>query len=459
MTGPTLQKHDGSPNKPAAYTLSAPPEHLDNKTRPAIITPGQRQLTISCTSNIPGMNPAARYTTCKHVAVRHAGTSLARFHSALLRALWLCVLLLPAPQLLADIVKPALVEISVNTNGTYRVEVRASIEALLTGINARYKNTRDAPNAAAYDELRVLQADALEHAFRPFQASFIKQVELAFDGQAAPLTITRVEIPEPGYTKVPRTSVITLEGTVDRSIESLTWYYPARFGDNAVRVRQVDEINEKWYWSDWQWLRNDQRSEPFSLTEVFTRQPLLTTISTYMRAGFEHILPKGTDHILFILGIFLLSVHMRPLLWQATMFTVAHSITLGLSINGIIELPASIVEPLIALSIAYIGIENIFASSLHKSRLVIVFLFGLLHGMGFASVLADFGMPDDAFMTALISFNVGVEFGQLAVILLAFLAVGVWFSKKPWYRRVIVETGSAAIAVIGLYWTFDRLAF
>ena len=380
-----------------------------------------------------------------------------RLPAALLRALWLWLLVLPAPQLLADIVKPALVEISVNTNGTYRVEVRASIEALLTGINARYKNTRDAPNAAAYDELRVLQADALAEAFEPFREHFLREVKLVFDGQPAPLAITRVDIPEPGYTKVPRTSVIFLEGNVDRSVESLTWYYPARFGDNAVRVRQVDEINEQWHWSDWQWLRNDQHSAPFSLTEVFTRQSLLSTVSTYAVAGFEHILPRGLDHILFILGIFLLSVHMRPLLWQVTMFTVAHSITLGLSINGIITLPPSVVEPLIALSIAYIGIENIFASSLHKSRLVIVFFFGLLHGMGFASVLADFGMPDDAFMTALVSFNIGVEFGQLAVILLAFLAVGAWFSKKPWYRKVIVETGSAAIAVIGLYWTFDRI--
>ena len=387
-----------------------------------------------------------------------AATVHAEFHAALLRAVSLWVLLLlPAPQLLADIVKPALVEISVNTNGTYRVEVRASIEAMLTGINARYKNTRDAPNAAAYDELRVLQADALEEAFRPFRSGFIREVELVFDGQPAPLAITRVEIPEPGYTKVPRTSVIYLEGELERSVESLTWYYPARFGDNAVRVRQVDAINEKWYWSDWQWLRNDQHSEPFSLTEVFTRQSMLSTITTYMVSGYEHILPRGLDHILFILGIFLLSVRMRPLLWQVTMFTVAHSITLGLSINGLINLPANIVEPLIALSIAYIGIENVISSSLHKSRLVIVFLFGLLHGMGFASVLADFGMPDDAFITALVGFNIGVEFGQLTVILLAFLAVGAWFSKKTWYRKIIVEPGSAAIAVIGLYWTFDRI--
>ena len=374
-----------------------------------------------------------------------------------LRIAWLISLLIAAGPALADIVKPALVEISVNTNGTYQVEVRASVEALLTGINARYKNTRDAPNAAEYDELRVLPAEALVEAFKPFHGRLTNDVKLLFDGQLAALSISRIDIPEPGYTKIPRISVIYLEGQIARKIESVSWYYPARFGDNAVRVRQVDEANGKWHWSDWQWLRNDQTSEPFSLTEVFTARPVTTVIATYIVAGFEHIVPKGLDHILFILGIFLLSVKMRPLLWQVTMFTLAHSITLGLSMAGLISLPSRIVEPLIALSIAYIGIENIFARTLHKSRLLIVFCFGLLHGMGFARVLTDFGMPDDAFITALISFNIGVELGQLAVITLAFLAVGLWFSKKPWYRQVIVRTGSLAIAIVGLYWTWDRI--
>ncbi len=358
----------------------------------------------------------------------------------------------------ADVVKPALIEISINTEGTYHIEVRASLEALLTGINARYRNTQDAPTAEAYDTLRVLPADELAIAFEPFKTTFTERVELKLDGKRVPLQITRIDIPEPGYPKVPRTSVIILEGNIDRSVSSLTWYYPAAFGDNAVRVRQVDEINEQWHWSDWQWLRDDRPSEAFSLTELFTRQPVSTTIATYLVLGFEHILPKGLDHILFILGIFLLSLHLRPLLLQATMFTVAHTLTLGLSMGGVINLPANIVEPLIALSIAYIGFENVFAHALlHKSRLVIVFLFGLLHGMGFASVLSDFGMPKDAFMTALISFNVGVELGQVTVILLAFLTVGVWFRNKPWYQAVIVVPGSLLIGLLGLYWTWERI--
>ncbi len=360
---------------------------------------------------------------------------------------------------LADVVKPALVEISVNTNGTFQVELRASIEALLTGINARYKNTQDAPNAQAYDDLRVMLPEQLQQEFDAFKNELKKQVIVSFDDLPTDFNVSSVNIPEPGYPKVPRISTILLEGKAPRSAKSVTWYYPERFGDNAVRVRQVDAKNEKWHWSQWQWLRNDQTSKPFSLTELFTEQPLTSIIATYIVAGFEHILPKGMDHILFILGIFLLSVKMRPLLWQVTMFTIAHTITLGLSMNGIINLPANIVEPLIALSIAYIGVENIITPALHRSRLVIVFLFGLLHGMGFASVLADFGMPENAFVTALISFNVGVELGQLSIILLAFATVGFWFRNKPWYRKYIVIPGSLIIAVIGLYWTYDRIVW
>ncbi|UCB56022.1 MAG: HupE/UreJ family protein [Thiotrichales bacterium] len=359
----------------------------------------------------------------------------------------------------ADVVKPALVEISANTNGSVRIEVRASIEALLTGINARYKNTQDAPTAEEYDALRVLQSGQLHTEFEPFKQEFLGQIYLKADDVIVPLDIVDVWIPEPGYTKVPRISVITLAGELDQRSRTLQWYYPAQFGDNAVRVRQVDEDNQQWHWSEWQWLRKDEPSQSFSLEELFTRRPVSEVVWSYMVIGFEHIVPRGIDHILFIIGIFLLSTRMRPLLWQVTMFTVAHTLTLALSMKGIISLPSSIVEPLIALSIAYVGIENIFAKSLHKSRLVLVFLFGLLHGLGFADVLAEFGMPPNAFATALISFNIGVELGQIAVIVAAYLLIGIWFRKKPWYHQRITVPCSAIISVIGLYWTYDRIMF
>lgn len=358
---------------------------------------------------------------------------------------------------LADVVKPALIEINTHVNGNVNIEVRASIEALLTGINAQYKNTQDAPTADEYDALRVMSPTELESRFVLFQREMLDSIYLKTEAGEVSLAIKSVTIPEPGYTKVPRTSIIELSGRIRPDAQNLQWYYPARFGDNAVRVRQIDEANEKWHWSEWQWLRNDQPSEEFSLQEVFSQRPLIEVISSYIVVGFEHIVPKGADHLLFILGIFLLSVRLRPLLWQVTMFTLAHTITLGLSMNGVISLPANIVEPLIALSIAYIGFENIFHKSLHRSRLALVFVFGLLHGLGFAGVLADFGMPEDDFAVALISFNVGVELAQLTVIALAFAAVGFWFRHKEWYRKVIIIPGSAMISITGLLWTLQRI--
>jgi len=368
----------------------------------------------------------------------------------------LAVLLAPTPSF-ADVVKPALVDIQVNNEREIKVEVRASIEALLTGINARYKNTQDAPNADEYDEFRKLPAEQLHEAFVPFQPNFVSSIYLKADDNIISLAIDEVDVPPPGYTKVPRISVIYLSGELPAGSQSLQWYYPEKFGDNAVRVQQIDLQQEKWHWSQWQWLRNDKASEPFSLTELVAEQPLIDVIFSYIVIGFEHIIPLGLDHILFILGLFLMSTRLSPLLWQVTMFTLAHTITLGLAMNGIIELPANVVEPLIALSIAYVGLENILDRKLQRSRLALVFMFGLLHGLGFASVLSDFGMPKDDFAVALISFNIGVEFGQLAVILMAYLLIRMWFKDRMIYRKIVIVPGSLAISVIGLYWFFERL--
>lgn len=358
----------------------------------------------------------------------------------------------------ADVVKPALIEIIVNKEGQIQIEIRASIEALLTGINGKYKNTKDAPNADEYDVLRKMQSDELLVEFEKFMQSFLERVYLKDDtNNQVLLAFEDVKIPEPGYTKVPRISVIKLKGKIDQSIKSLSWYYPVAFGDNAIRLKQVDEVKQKFHWSQWQWLRKDQPSEVLSLTEIVARKPLNQTVANYIVLGFEHILPKGLDHILFILGLFLFAAAFKPLLWQVTMFTLAHTITLGLAMNGIISLSANIVEPLIALSIAYVGVENVFSKRLKNSRLLLVFCFGLLHGLGFASVLTDFGMPENAFMTALISFNLGVELGQLTVIAIAFLLIGLWFGQKSWYRKIITSPISLLIAIVAFYWFIERL--
>ena len=154
--------------------------------------------------------------------------------------------------------------------------------------------------------------------------------------------------------------------------------------------------------------------------------------------------------------VFLLAVKLRPVLWQVSAFTVAHTITLALTVYGVVSLPSRVIEPLIALSIVDVAVENVFTSKLHAWRPVVVFCFGLLHGMGFAGVLTQIGLPRSEFVPALLSFNLGVECGQLAVIFAAFVVLGLPFRNKPWYRRRIVIPGSLLIAAVGLYWSIER---
>ena len=179
----------------------------------------------------------------------------------------------------------------------------------------------------------------------------------------------------------------------------------------------------------------------------------------YLKLGYTHIVPLGIDHILFVISIFLLNPKLKTVIWQATAFTIAHSITLGLAMYQIITPPAYIIEPVIALSIVFVAVENIITDKLKPARIIIVFIFGLIHGMGFASALTELGLPKNQFFTSLITFNVGVELGQITIILAAWFLIGKWFAHKLWYRKRIVIPISLVIAIIGLYWTIERTFF
>jgi hypothetical protein len=242
-----------------------------------------------------------------------------------------------------------------------------------------------------------------------------------------------------------------LSGRMPREATRLRWLYGLVGDRYPLEIRQPDGS------STIEWIEGSNWSGVIDLSKSFTRPTRTEIARQYLWLGYVHILPRGLDHILFVLGLFLLSPRLKPLLLQVTAFTIAHSITLGLSIYGVVSLPPRIVEPLIALSIAYVAIENLVTRELKPWRLALVFMFGLLHGLGFAGVLRDLGLPRGEFLTALVTFNVGVEAGQLSVIAAATLVM--WpFMKRDWYRRRVVIPASLAIAAIGLYWTAIRLA-
>lgn len=228
---------------------------------------------------------------------------------------------------------------------------------------------------------------------------------------------------------------------------------------------------------------NTETAHSESATATPDYPSFFRTMGRFTVLGFEHIIPKGIDHVLFVLGLFLVSSSMRSLLWQVTAFTVAHSVTLVLASLGMVNIPGNIVEPIIAASIALVAIEAILAgrttTAQHESRiskaaaaanssarrsstrdllrLAVVFIFGLVHGLGFAGVLSELGLPTRQFISALFAFNVGIEIGQLTVIAIAMALVG-WARHRPLYRPFVVIPASLLIACIGLWWTVERIA-
>jgi hypothetical protein len=295
-----------------------------------------------------------------------------------------------------------------------------------------------------------LQAKGMAATPEAFLRSIESSAVLAFDGKPAPHETVAISLVE-GKLNVTR---MRLNGRTPPSVSRFT------FGDDALMGYFVLKLHSEGREETiTQWIDGGKTSTPFPLDRAVVPLTRWQIVTLYLRLGFTHILPRGLDHVLFVLGIFLLAVDLKPVLWQVSAFTLAHTITLALTVYGVVSLSPRIVEPLIALSIVYVAVENVFTSKLHAWRPVVVFCFGLLHGMGFAGVLTEIGLPRSEFIPALLSFNAGVECGQLTVILAAFLLLGLPFRRKPWYRQRIVIPGSLLIAAIGLYWSIQRVFF
>ena len=294
-------------------------------------------------------------------------------------------------------------------------------------------------------------ADRLQSRLAQFDPVFRRRVTLGFDAsEVRPAIAYAVASGSDGASAI---ATIRLTGQIPGGAGHVTWSYGWTFASYALTVRGPASGSPATAWLD-----GGERSAPLALASPDRPVDRLGTARRYLTLGFTHIVPHGLDHMLFVLGIYLLSGRARAVLWQVSAFTVAHSMTLGLSLYGIIAVSPRIVEPLIALSIAYVAIENIFLTEMRSWRVALVFAFGLLHGMGFAGALQDVGLPRSEFVTALVTFNLGVEGGQLAVIAAAFALVGWHCAHRTWYRSVIVVPASLVIAVTAAYWTVERLA-
>ena len=333
------------------------------------------------------------------------------------------------------------VHVTFNNNGTYRIEVMNDPDWLLMRVEP----------FSGLELSGRLDPEQRDRRLVEMETTFAEWVHLFFDGTRADVAAPYLAPTTDGPAAPDETwlGTMRLDGRVPEGADTFSFAFGLIMDPYPLLIREGDDEVITY------WNVGEQETDVFDLGALMppTRW---TVVRTYLHLGYTHILPKGLDHILFVGGIFLLSTRITPMLAQVTTFTVAHTITLALTIYGVLSLPSSVVEPLIALSIAYVAIENIVTSQLRPWRIVLVFTFGLLHGMGFAGVLRELGLPRSEFVPALMSFNLGVEGGQITVIAAMFLALG-WVRHKSWYRSVAVVPLSVAIAGVGLYWTVTRI--
>ena len=239
-------------------------------------------------------------------------------------------------------------------------------------------------------------------------------------------------------------------GEVSGEQIKITSFLPSKLSANHIQIlkliRNDTEISR-------QFFTGDDNSFVFDFDELQTP----TSFGQFLTLGIKHI-TFGFDHLLFLLALFLVVTKFSEIAKIVTFFTIAHSITLFLVALNIISVPSFLVEPIIAISIIYVGLENVFKTE-QKKRWLIAYIFGLVHGLGFASVLQEIGIGTGISMVMpLLSFNLGVEIGQFAIVLLV-LPVLWKLQKQDFYAERIVPVCSILIAFAGFYWLIERIFF
>jgi hypothetical protein len=341
------------------------------------------------------------------------------------------------------------VRLELRADRTFEADVVCDVDALALGVPSTADSVAlaaeiEALSPAEQDELVARLASLLE-----------RRIRVRFDGEPAGFALA---LPERGKVRPPDELpstlglVARLTGQVPDGAREVTFFASRAFPPVRLTVVRPGEAP-----GPAELVTQGAESWPLALAGARETAGTGAVLWRYLTLGVTHILPYGLDHVLFVAGLALLSPRLVPLLAQVSAFTLAHTLTLALSSYGVVSLPPRVVEPLIALSILYVGLENAVSPRLRRSRLALVFAFGLLHGLGFAGVLGEAGLPDGHRLEALLAFNVGVEMGQLAVIALVALTLALW-SRAGGERRAAVRPASLAIAAVGLFWAVTRLA-
>jgi len=374
---------------------------------------------------------------------------------------FLCLLMLCVSCLFGTIVRaheviPSIMDVGLSDtapNGL-SIELTFTAEAFLAGLDlSEISETDDSDRSDQYDEIRQLSGASLSELIEQKFDDLAALITVNADDQRLDLGLEKIVVEDQNDLRLVRQTTLYLSAPLPDGARALSAGLDKSLG--AVLVRQRGEGSDPNY-SDY--LTSGGISSDFVLGTI-TEQSDLDLVLKYIYSGIVHIVPAGLDHILFVIGLLAFSLSGKALVAQISLFTVAHTLTLAMASLGWVAVPGAIVEPLIALSIAYIGIENIWRAKgrLTLLRSAVVFGFGLLHGLGFASVLADFGLPSHAFVLGLLSFNIGVEIGQLMVVIPVFALLTVLRLNKYIFRQRFQVPVSLSISFVGLYWAAERL--
>ena len=351
-------------------------------------------------------------------------------------------------------IKPSIADFSINES-SLTFEIRLNAELILSGIDASdIQNTDNSNLSYKYDDLRKLPDNDLKDNIMSNWDNISQNIYIKLDGDVQELNLLSIEIINQRNYEVTRDTIINFHIPLDKKNTSFSFSMSKKFGSIILREQNLNKNVDQLYTN---YLNSGDASDLINLNHTVALTKINSFIK-YLFLGIEHIIPKGLDHMLFIIGLFLFSNLIRPLLLQVTMFTIAHTITLVITSLSLITVNASIVEPLIALSIVYIGVENIFKKySNTKIRYYVIFLFGLLHGLGFALVLKDVGLDYSNLLMNLVSFNIGVEIAQIFILFLLYLTIGLFFSKKKYYKIIFQIPLSLFISLIAIYWFVERI--
>ncbi len=353
-------------------------------------------------------------------------------------------------------IKPSIADFTYDKN-YLNIEVRLNAELILSNIDAsNISNTNSSPLTEIYDRYRLLNKKDLENSLLESWKDISSNIDIKINNKLKKIDLIKIDTQDVKNFEISRDTLISFRVLLNQKSENFTFKWIKNYGPIILRENNDLKLEDELVT---EYLQSGTESDPIFFNENNFRS-MFVSFTKFFVLGIQHIIPKGLDHILFIFGLFLFSSSLNKLIKQITIFTIAHSITLIFVSLSLITINPQIVEPIIALSIAYVGLENIFKNYIKEyMRYVVILFFGLLHGLGFALVLSDIGYRSSKLLLNLISFNIGIEVAQISIILFLYLLVAIKFANSKYYRIAFQIPSSIFIATIGFYWFIERIGF